>query len=111
MKKEYEKNGIDAQIYEDTLEDVTYKQKECLDTEGVWGVVPADWFYFLFHLKTFALGRLQYVLNEYDGEETKVAGKTVKKGDKIVRIHIPASGKSDRKNGRYAFKKHNARRI
>ncbi len=102
MKEEYEKKGIDAQIYEDTLEDLTYKQKECLDTEGIWGIVPADWFYFLFHLRTFALGRLQYVLNEYDGEETKVAGKTVKKGDKIVRIHIPSSGKAFDKEARYA---------
>lgn len=50
-----------------------------------------DWFGEFFHLTRFALGRLQFDVSnspiDYEGKKI-----TLKKGDKLLRVHIPRTG-------------------
>lgn len=92
LKTEYEKQVISETVYSDTVNDLLYKLIECHNVENVWGIIPLDWFYNVFHMKVFALGRLEYGIGKFN-ESAMVAGRTVNAGDDVIYIHIPSSGK------------------
>ncbi len=93
MQKLYEENGIDLEIYRTSIMDIKYKYRECVNCKGVQGVFVAWWATGFYNLRRFGLGRFQYDLGTYDGDDfTTSAGITVRKGDKILGFHIPSSG-------------------
>lgn len=100
LKEEYLKRGISQKVYYDTVEDLKYKMKECLEVYGVWGIFSPGWYNNVFRLKTFVLGRLAYNMGVYEDVEVKIAGRTIKKGSKVINIHIPSSGKPFDKEAR-----------
>lgn len=93
MKREYERKSIDEEVFYETVEDIRCKLVECHEMEEVWGVISFAWYYDLFHLKTFGMGRLQYHMSVYDGDAAMLAGRMVKADDAVIYIHIPSSGK------------------
>ena len=68
--------------------DLKWKLWECKAVKGSWGSFVAGWFPGFFNLTRFALGRLQFEIVEFDGEYEK-DGKKLKKGDKVINVHIP----------------------
>ncbi len=78
MKREYERNSIDEEVFYETVEDISFKLAECHEMEMVWGVISFAWYYDLFHLKTFGMGRLQYHMSVYDGDAAMLAGRMVR---------------------------------
>ncbi len=85
----YEKNGIDARIWRDTVSDLKYKLLECMAVKGIYGSFVAQWFTGFFDLTRFTLGRLQFELIEYKHPDYTKNGKTVQKGMKVINVHIP----------------------
>ena len=85
----YAQKGLDEEIYYASMMDLRYKLKECRDVYGVCGTF-VDWFKLFYLCKRFALGRLEYErisfpLDDYKG--------IVKKGDTVINMHIPSSGR------------------
>ncbi len=91
LKTLYEKNGLDGQIYRDSMLDLKWKLEECKAVKGVCGTFVAEWFPGFFNLTRFALGRLQFEIIPF--------GHSYRKGDvvlapesKVVNVHIPRTG-------------------
>ena len=76
----------------DTIADFKYKYLESMRTEKIDGIRPWSWYESFFRLKLFALGRLQFQITAFKGEDVTVGGRTIKTGDKVLAIHIPQSG-------------------
>ena len=88
LRKLYRERGISDRIWFDSMSDLKWKLWECKAVKGMWGSFVAIWFPRFFNLTRFALGRLQFEVVEFDGEYQK-DGKTLKKGDKVINVHIP----------------------
>lgn len=76
----YLDNGIDEQIFWDTIMDLKYKIQECKNVYHVWGIFVFEWYQIIFETKLFKLGRLEYHIIP------------LKNGEPIVNIHIPSCG-------------------
>jgi hypothetical protein len=90
-EKFYAEKGISTEIYENSFLDLKYKLEECKLVKGVIGTFVAFWFNRWFDLTRFAFGRLQFEIVEAECDHEK-DGKTVKKGDKVINVHIPRTG-------------------
>ncbi len=101
LKEKYQKLDISEDAYSDAVEDLRTKMMECHEVRKVWGIIPVEWFCDLFRMKIFAMGRMQYAVGKYH-EDVIVAGRTVRKGDDVVIIHIPSSGKPFDRESRLA---------
>ncbi len=90
----YRKKGMPEDIFYETFADmVSHCEKFCAAT-GVYGL-PCDkrrWFRHHVNGTIFRIGRLvfHYTDSIYDAE---IEGRKVKKGDKIISVHIPAAGR------------------
>ena len=88
LRELYKEKEIPDRIWFDSMCDLKWKLWECKAVKGMWGSFVAIWFPRFFNLTRFALGRLQFEVVEFDGEYQK-DGKTLKKGDKVINVHIP----------------------
>ena len=88
LKACYEKEGIDLQIWHDSMLDLKWKLWECKAVKGMWGSFVAWWFPGFFNMTRFALGRLQFDFarygNTYSDEEFDLKPDTM-----IIGVHIP----------------------
>lgn len=92
MHARYRERGLSDKLFWDTLMDLKYKHRECVDCKGIHGIFVPGWYQGFYALRRFALGRYQYDMNTFDREDfTSAAGITVKTGDKVLGIHIPSS--------------------
>ncbi len=91
LRRLYEECGISAQIYHDSMLDLRYKVEECKLIKNIIGVFVAEWFSGFFDMTRFALGRLQFEMSTYGGEDYEKNGKKLTKGDKVINVHIPRS--------------------
>ena len=85
----YAERGYDESIFVDSLLDLTIWAKVCIRDEGEWGLQEYDWMSGQLRATMFRLGRLQFHLIPYRGEEYSRGGMTVRKGDTVINIHIP----------------------
>ena len=88
LRELYRLRGISDRIWFDSMSDLKWKLWECKAVKGIWGSFVAGWFPGFFNLTRFALGRLQFEIVAFDGEYEK-NGRSLKKGDKVVNVHIP----------------------
>lgn len=95
LKYVYDAKKLPEEIYYDSMRDLSYKYRECINVYGIHGIFTYLWFQRFFTLKLFALGRLEYGINEfiYDSYTTKNGKHTLKRGDRVFDCHIPSSGK------------------
>ena len=105
LREKYIKSGIDLDIYTDTMKDLKYKLDECKKVKGIFGNFVSWWYREFFEMERFALGRLQYDIREYSGEDVIVKGFEIKKGDFILACHIPSSGPLTREECMASYKK------
>ncbi|MBQ2809257.1 MAG: hypothetical protein IJF11_00010 [Clostridia bacterium] len=88
LKECYKKEGIDLQIWHDSMLDLKWKLWECKAVKGMWGSFVAWWFPGFFNMTRFALGRLQFDFakygNTYSDEEFDLKPDTM-----IIGVHIP----------------------
>ncbi len=91
LHKRYIQKGIDDNIFYDTMRDLNYKLEECRLVHGKCGTFVARWYKGFFEMKIFALGRLQFELNNTWFDCT-VDGVYLPKGTKVLSVHIPRTG-------------------
>ena len=92
MHTRYRERGLPDELFWDTLMDLKYKHRECVNCKGVHGIFVPGWYQGFYALRRFALGRYQYDMNTFDRTDfTSATGITVKTGDKVLGIHIPSS--------------------
>lgn len=91
LKELYDEKGISEEIYHNSMLDLRYKLEECKLVKNVIGSFVAWWFPGFFDMTRFALGRLQFELCDFSGEDYTKNGKTLKKGDRVIGVHIPRS--------------------
>lgn len=88
LKECYIEQGIDLQIWHDSMLDLKWKLWECKAVKGMWGSFVAWWFPGFFNMTRFALGRLQFDFarfgDTYKDEEFDLTPDT-----KIIGVHIP----------------------
>lgn len=95
MRKLYEKKGISDDIWYNSVRDLSFKNRECHDINGEWGL-HTDWFQGFLNLRLFALGRLHFIAEPFRVWEepvtrqgiTLIPHKTI-----AIAIHIPSDGK------------------
>ena len=92
LKKMYSENGISEEIFYDTISDLRYKLDECRLVHNACGTFVPIWYKGIFEMKIFALGRLQFELNNI-WFDCKINGKYIPKETKILSVHIPRTGK------------------
>ena len=84
----YHQNGLDDDIFWDSMHDLKYKLIECKEQHNIWGTFVLAWFRGFYNLNLIKLGRLEYekITLDYDYKDL------VKKGDFVLNCHIPSSG-------------------
>lgn len=84
----YKRKGIDEQVFWDTFQDIRIWCEECFQETGSYGIAEYQWFWRLFEMKLFRLGRLEY---EIAGAEEKIEGNgiIIERGEAVISIHIP----------------------
>lgn len=87
----YQEQNISDKVFYDSMCDLKWKLFECHKMHGVWGNFVAFWDMGFFFLKLFALGRLQFEIDQFKGSYEK-EGYQLKEGDKVVNLHIPSCG-------------------
>ena len=95
LKYIYAAKGLDEEIFCDSMKDLSYKYNECMTVYGIHGIFTYLWYKRFFLLRLFALGRMEYGINEFifDSFTTKNGKHTLKRGDRVYDCHIPSSGR------------------
>ena len=90
----YEEEGIDEEIYWDSMVDLRCKVVECMECKGVPGTFVGSWFNGWFRMGRFALGRFQYepLCFNYSKPVELPNGEILLPGTPIGNMHIPSSG-------------------
>lgn len=91
MRAHYVAHGIDGEIFENTIRDLSYKLGECRRMHGVNGLSSPLWFSGFLKLKRFALGRLQFELTNLK-KTIPFGGILLPEGTLAIDIHIPRTG-------------------
>ena len=92
LYKRYQKQNIPDGIFYDTIKDLKYKFYECLECKGYFGTFVPHWFEGFYRLERFSLGRFQYEHTDTDKEIVTPGGVKIKKGTKVLFLHIPSGG-------------------
>lgn len=91
MRAHYATRGIDAEIYNNTIRDLSYKLGECRRAHGVNGLASPLWFSGFLKLKRFALGRLHFELTTLE-KTYPYRGILLPTGTLAIDVHIPRTG-------------------
>lgn len=94
LYENYLKEGIDTELFYDTMKDMKYKLSECEKTCGVYGIRENSflWYNGFFREYRHGFGRLQFDRCVYEGEPIERCGHIVFEGDFVLNCHIPSSG-------------------
>lgn len=94
LKEYYDAKGYSEDMWIDAMSDLKDRLNECFSIKHIWGS-DTDWFARFFNFNLFALGRLQF---NYSNLYADYNGKTVKlkKGDKVIGVHIPGGRPLDK---------------
>lgn len=88
--KKYKAEGIDEEIFFDTMIDLKVKNLECVDNYGFCGTFVEGWFRGFYNMTRFKLGRFEYDLNDFDFSKYTIDGDTIEKGMFCLGMHIPS---------------------
>ncbi|MBO7761715.1 MAG: hypothetical protein J6T24_02855 [Clostridia bacterium] len=81
------------EIFYDTARDLLYKLQECERRYGIVGSSAISWHNLLLRRSILTLGRLQFHTVAFPFDDYRGVSHSVKKGDTIIKMHIPSSGK------------------
>ena len=88
LRERYAERGIADSIWYDSMCDLKWKLWECKAVKGVYGSFVASWFDGWFKLTRFALGRLQFEIEHFDGEY-HLGTMVLTPSTKVINVHIP----------------------
>ncbi len=91
LERRYSEAGYSRELFIETMTDLKYKLDECKMIYDVWGNFVSWWYQGFFNMTRFGIGRFQYEFIEFAHDRFGAQGNFVKKGDRVLNIHIPAS--------------------
>ena len=91
MHKRYREKGFSEDMFKGAVLDYKWKLLECKAWDGVWGILPFEWFDRFLDGTRPVLGRLQYEI-VYSPMAYKSGEYSIEKSDPVVNMHIPSSG-------------------
>lgn len=94
LEEVYKSKNIDSKFLHDALMDFNWKNKECFDAKGVYGTNTLLWHVKILNGDVIAIGRLQYELITAENNYVTKSYSVIK-GQPLVSVHIPSSGKLD----------------
>ena len=104
LRKLYAENSIDEDIYDQTVMDLKWKNQECFDVYGYYGIFVGWWTVDFFKLKRFGIGKLQYNKRHLD-RDICYDRIMLKKGDLYIDVHVPSNGRLDHDKCLESYKK------
>ncbi len=92
-KPRYDAAGASDEIYFDSMRELTIWSARCLAERGHIGIYGHDWLNNFFDPHLFRIGRLEFEEHKFAAEQPYSAhGVTLKKGDRVINVHIPEDG-------------------
>ena len=91
LRTEYEKRGLDKEMYRNAMLDIRYKLEECKLVRGIVGSFVFGWFDRFFNVTRFAIGRLQFELISFKRSYEK-NGLVLTPESIVINVHIPRTG-------------------
>lgn len=91
LREAYRQAGHTDEMWHRVTCDIKYKAVECRLIKGVWGIFVGIWFQFMFQLKLFAFGRLQFQPGTM-GMACEVDGRKLTPDSPVIFVHIPRTG-------------------
>ena len=95
MRDIYRRKGIDDKLWYDSVRDLSFKNRECKNVKGEWGLFT-DWFHGFLKLRLFALGRLQYQADPFNVSDEPLTRHGIliePNKTTALSIHIPSDGR------------------
>ncbi len=89
MKEIYAERGYPDEIFRDSVRDLAIWTKVCMRDDKIVGNSHFGWCSHQLRCNMFRIGRMQFHLIKYAGEEYSVGNYSVKPGDTVVNMHIP----------------------
>jgi len=105
MQTIYAEKGWDMDIYIDSLLDIKIWANVCHRDYGIWGLKQFDWYSYQLRCDMFRLGRMQYHIVNYSGSDYSAGKYSIKKGDKVINIHIPEGDSLTKEKRLASYKK------
>lgn len=103
LEEKYQKAGISKSVYENTMLDFKFRVYECQEVYHFTGIFVAWWYLIFCNLSLHKIDELEFekVQAKFDYSNK---GVTVKKGDKLLAIHIPPKFKMNKETVTKALK-------
>ena len=93
MFETYDTRGLPEYIGKETVKNVLYESERCVRVHGVAGLEKWHGYYAVLQAKRFALGRLEFEISAFDEAHYEKDGEVLRKGDPIVTVYVPFTGK------------------
>ena len=90
----------DDDMFRRGMLDIKYHFLECFECHKVWGVPAPGWITGIVTGGVVSLGRMQFLIKTYNGENVKIGEHILEKGTKYIDAHIPGSGEPFDENAR-----------
>lgn len=84
--------GFDETVFIDSMRDLWIWARFCYNNHGFWGIREFQWLSRTARAELWRLGRLQFELIPYEYDDLSFKGYSVKRGDTVLNMHIPAGG-------------------
>jgi len=84
--------GFDGDVFLASMRDLWIWTRFCKENHGFWGLREFKWLANTARAELWRLGRLQFEKIPYEYEDFSYKGYSVKAGDVVLNMHIPADG-------------------
>ena len=92
LRQIYRENGLPDSMWRLSMLDLKCKLMVCHMVKHIWGTFVAWWYDGFFRLERFGMGRLQFELIDFPFDRYEKDGKVLRKGDKVINLHIAKTG-------------------
>ncbi len=90
LYKKYIAEGIDEEIFFDTMIDLKVKNLECIENYGFCGTFVGGWFRGFYNMTRFKLGRFEYDMHKFGFSKYEIEGDKIEKDMFCLGMHIPS---------------------
>ena len=94
LREIYRENGLPDSMWWQSMLDLKCKMMVCKSVKNIWGMFVAWWYDGWFRLERFGMGRMQFELLDFPFDYYEKDGKILRKGDKVINVHIAKTGES-----------------
>ena len=92
LKEIYKENDLPESMWRLSMLDLKCKLMVCRSVKQIWGTFVAWWYDGFFRLERFGMRRMQFELIDFPFDRYEKDGKVLKKGDKVINMHIAKTG-------------------